>query len=429
MKATLGKKEGNVVEFTIEIPEADFEKAVQKSYLKNRGKFNIPGFRKGKVPRKIIEMNYGVEMFYEDAINIVLPEAYNNAIEELNLHPVDQPNVDIEELEKGKPVLVKIDVVVKPEVELGEYKGIEVEKIEYNVTEEIVEDELKSVQEMNARITDAGDRAVKQGDVLTIDFAGFIDDEAFEGGTAEGHELEIGSNQFIPGFEDQLVGKNKGEEVDVVVTFPEEYHEESLKGKEATFKVTIHEIKEKELPELDDEFAKDVSEFDTLEEYKNSIREKLEEEYSSKEKAENENNVIDAVIDASKVDIPEAMIESQLQTEVGEFDYKMRSQGLNLEQYLQITGSTEESLKDQLRPMAEKRVRGDLVLEAIAEKENLEVKEEDIDSKLEEMAETYKQENKEKFIKDMKKGDLSFLETAIKNQKVIDLLIENVKFK
>jgi trigger factor len=429
MKATLGKKEGNVVEFTIEIPEADFEKAVQKSYLKNRGKFNIPGFRKGKVPRKIIEMNYGVEMFYEDAINIVLPEAYNNAIEELNLHPVDQPNVDIEELEKGKPVLVKIDVVVKPEVELGEYKGIEVEKIEYNVTEEIVEDELKSVQEMNARITDAGDRAVKQGDVLTIDFAGFIDDEAFEGGTAEGHELEIGSNQFIPGFEDQLVGKNKGEEVDVVVTFPEEYHEESLKGKEATFKVTIHEIKEKELPELDDEFAKDVSEFDTLEEYKNSIREKLEEEYSSKEKAENENNVIDAVIDASKVDIPEAMIESQLQTEVGEFDYKMRSQGLNLEQYLQITGSTEESLKDQLRPMAEKRVRGDLVLEAIAEKENIEVKEEDIDSKLEEMAETYKQENKEKFIKDMKKGDLSFLETAIKNQKVIDLLIENVKFK
>lgn len=429
MKATLGKKEGNVVEFTIEIPEADFEKAVQKSYLKNRGKFNIPGFRKGKVPRKIIEMNYGVEMFYEDAINIVLPEAYNNAIEELNLHPVDQPNVDIEELEKGKPVLVKIDVVVKPEVELGEYKGIEVEKIEYNVTEEIVEDELKSVQEMNARITDAGDRAVKQGDVLTIDFAGFIDDEAFEGGTAEGHELEIGSNQFIPGFEDQLVGKNKGEEVDVVVTFPEEYHEESLKGKEATFKVTIHEIKEKELPELDDEFAKDVSEFDTLEEYKNSIREKLEEEYSSKEKAENENNVIDAVIDASKVDIPEAMIESQLQTEVGEFDYKMRSQGLNLEQYLQITGSTEENLKDQLRPMAEKRVRGDLVLEAIAEKENIEVKEEDIDSKLEEMAETYKQENKEKFIKDMKKGDLSFLETAIKNQKVIDLLIENVKFK
>ncbi len=429
MKATLGNKEGNNVKFTIEIPEVDFESAIQKAYLKNRGMFNIPGFRKGKVPRKIIEMNYGQEVFYEDAINVLLPEAYNNSIEELELHPVEQPTVDIDDIEKGKPVLVKIEVAVKPEVELGDYKNIEVEKVEYIVTDELVEEELKSVQEMNARITDAGDRATKLGDIVNIDFQGFVDDQAFEGGTAEGHELELGSGQFIPGFEDQLVGKSKDEEINVVVTFPEEYHEETLKGKEATFKVTINEIKEKELPTLDDEFAKDVSDFDTIEEYKNSIREKLEKEYSAREEGENENNVINAVIESCKVDIPEGMIESQLETEVGEFDYRMRTQGLNLEQYLQMTGTTESELKEQLRPMAESRVRGDLVLEAIAKQENLEVEDEDIDNKLEEMSKSYPEDKKEKFIKDMKKGDLSFLETAIINQKVIDLLMENVKYK
>lgn len=428
MKSTLGNKEGNNVKFTIEIPEVDFEQAVQKTYLKNRGMFNVPGFRKGKVPRKIIEMNYGVEVFYEDAINVLLPEAYNNSIEELELHPVEQPNVDIDDIEKGKPILIKIDVTVKPEVELGDYKNIEIEKVEYMVTDEIVQEELKSVQEMNARVIDAGDRAVQTGDIVNIDFAGFIDDKAFEGGTVEGHELEIGSGQFIPGFEDQLVGKNKNEEINVVVTFPEEYHEETLKGKEATFKVTINEIKEKELPNLDDEFAKDVSDFDTLDEYKNNIREKLQKEYSDREKGENENNVIDAVIASCKVDIPDAMIENQLETEVGEFDYKMRSQGLNLEQYLQMTGTTESDLKEQLRPMAEDRVRGDLILEAIAKKENLLSTDEDIDNKLEEMAKSYKEDKKEKFIKDMKKGDLSFLETSIINQKAIDLLMENVKY-
>ena len=429
MKVTLGKKENNTVDFTIEIPEADFQKAVQKAYIKNRGIFSIPGFRKGKVPRQIIEMNYGKEVFYEEAINFVLPEAYDNAVEELGLHPVDQPNVDVGEIEKGKSILVKIDVDVKPEVKLGEYKSIEIEKVEYNVTDEILEEELKSVQEMNGRIIDAGDNPVKDGDILIIDFAGYIDDELFPGGAAEGHELEIGSNQFIPGFEEQLVGKNKGEEVDVVVTFPEEYHEDSLKGKEATFKVTIHEIKEKELPKLDDEFAKDVSEFDTLEEYKNSIREKLEEDFKLKEEAENENNLIQAVIDSTEIDIPQAMIEAQLETEVGEFDYKMRSQGLNLEQYLQMTGSTVETLKEQLQPMAKQRVKGDLVLEAIGKAENIEITDEDIDAELNKMADSYDQENKEKFVKDMKKGDLSFLETAITNQKVIDMLKENVKYK
>lgn len=429
MKAILEKKENNIAAFTFEISEAKFEEALQKAYIQNRGKFNIPGFRKGKVPRQIIEMNYGVEIFYEEAINIILPEAYNNAVVELGLEPVDQPEVDIEEIEKGKPILVKVEVAVKPEVTLGDYKSIEIEKIEYNVTDEHVEDELKSVQEMNARIIDAGDRPVENGDILTIDYAGFVGEEQFEGGTAENQQLEIGSGRFIPGFEEGLVGKNKGEEVEVNVTFPEEYHAEDLKGKEATFKVTIHEIKVKELPELDDEFAKDVSEFDTLEEYKTSIREKLEKEFKDKEEIENENNLIEKVIESCELDIPEAMIDSQLENELGEFDYRMRMQGLDLEQYLQITGSTEENLKDQLRPMAAKRVKGDLILEAIGKAENIEVSEEDIDKELEKMADSYKQENKEKFIKDMKKGDLSFLETAITNQKVIELLKANAKFK
>lgn len=429
MKAVLGNKENNTVNFTIEIAEGNFEGALQKAYLKNRSRFNIPGFRKGKVPRKIIEMNYGQEVFYEDAINVLLPEAYDKAIEELNLEPVDSPEVDIEEIEKDKPIIIKVSVTVKPEVVLGEYKGVEIEKAEYIVTDELVENELKEAQDKNGRIIDAGDRAVKTGDILTIDYAGFVDGAQFDGGTAEGQTLEIGSNRFIPGFEEQLVGKNKDEEVEVVVTFPEEYHEESLQAKEATFKVTIHEIKEKELPELDDEFAKDVSEFDTLEEYKASIREKLEQDFKNREEIENENNLIEKVIESCEVDIPEAMIDSQLENEVGEFDYRMRSQGLNLEQYLQITNSTEADLKEQLRPTATKRVKGDLVLEAIGKAENMEVAEEDIDKELEKMAASYKQDNVEKFIKDMKKGDLGFLKTAIINQKVIDLLMANVKFK
>jgi len=429
MKAILEKKENNKAHFTIEIPAENFEEALQKTYLKNRSRFNIPGFRKGKAPRKIIEMNYGKEIFYEEAINIILPDAYTEAIEELKLEPVDTPDVDIEEIEAGKPIIAKIEVVIKPEVKLGDYKSIEIEKVEYNVTDEHIEEELKLVQERNARILDAGDRPVKTGDILTIDYAGFIDGEQFPGGTAEGQQLEIGSGQFIPGFEDQLVGKNKGEEVDVVVTFPENYHAEDLKGKEATFKVKIHEIKEKELPELDDEFAKDVSEFDTLEEYKNSIKERLEEDFKHREEIDNENNLIQKVLEICEVDVPDVMVEHQLENELNDFDYRMRMQGLNLEQYLQITNTTLDSLKAQLMPMAANRVKGDLILEAIAKAENIEVTEEDIDKELEKMAERYGQENKEEFIEDMKKGDLSYMNTPIMNQKVIELLKANAKFK
>lgn len=428
MKALLEKKENNRAHFTVEIPEENFEEALQKAYLKNRHRFNIPGFRKGKAPRKIIEMNYGKEIFYEEAINLILPDAYTEAIEELKLEPVDAPEVDIEEIEKGKPIIAKFEVVVKPEVKLGDYKSIEIEKVEYNVTDEHIEEELRIVQERNARILDAGDRPVKEGDILTIDYAGFIDGERFPGGTAEGQQLEIGSGQFIPGFEDQLVGKNKGEEVEITVTFPEDYHVEDLKGKEATFKVKIHEIKEKELPELDDEFAKDVSEFDTLEEYKQSIRERLEKDFKHKEEIDNENNLLEKVMEICEVDIPDVMIENQLENELKEFDYRMRMQGLNLEQYLQFTNTTLDSLKAQLMPMAAKRVKGDLVLEAIAKAENIEVSEEDIDKELEKMAESYGQENKEGFIENMKKGDLSFMNTPILNEKVIELLKANAKF-
>jgi trigger factor len=427
MNAVLEKKENNKATFNIEVTEENFEKAVQKAYLKNRGRFNIPGFRKGKVPRKIIEMNYGEGIFYEEALNIILPEAYDKAIADLNLEPVDSPEVDIEQLEKGKPVMIKVEVVIKPEVNLGDYKSIEIEKIEYNVTDEILDNELKSIQEMNARIIEAGDREIKEGDILTIDFEGYVDGEQFEGGTAENQQLEIGSNTFIPGFEEQLTGKRKGETVEVNVKFPEDYFEENLKNKDAVFKVTIHEVKEKELPILDDEFAKDVSDFDTLDEYKESIKERLEKDFKNKEKIEKENKIIEKTMEISEVDIPEVMIDNQVENEIREFDYRLKMQGLNLDQYLALTSTTMDDLKDQLRPVAEKRVKGDLVLDAIGKAENLEVTEEDIDAELEKMAKEYQQEDIKMFISDMKRGDLGYLKTGIMRDKTIELLMVNAK--
>lgn len=427
MDFTLKNKENNRACFNIEITEEEFEKAIQKAYLKNRNKFNIPGFRKGKAPRKIIELNYGEGIFYEDALNIILPQAYEEAVESLELEPVDSPEVDIEQLEKGKPVILKIEVTIKPEVKLGNYKSIEVEKVEYNVTDEDVERELKAIQEKNARIVDASDREIKEGDIVTIDFKGFIDGEQFEGGTAENQRLEIGSNTFVQGFEEQLIGKKKGDKVDVKVTFPEDYFNENLRGKEATFEVVIHEVKEKELPKLDDEFAKDVSEFDTLEEYKNSIRERLEKEAKDREKIEFENKLVDKVVEEAEVDIPEAMIEHQIEHEIDDFNYRLRLQGLDIDQYLNLTNSKLEDLKKQIRPLAEKKVKTDLVLEAIGKKENIKVTEEDIDKELERIAKEYNQEDVDKFKENMKKGDLSFLEAGIMRDKIIDLLVSNAK--
>ena len=427
MSAVFEKKDNNKVSFSFELEADEFEKALQETYIKNRGKFNIPGFRKGKVPRKIIELNYGEEIFYEDAINLLLPEAYDKSIKELELEPVDRPDIDIEEIVKGEPILVKVEVDVKPEVKLGDYKSIELEKIEYNVTDEMIEHELHHVQEDNARLISV-DREVHDGDLLTIDFKGFLDDDEFPGGTAEGYELEIGSNTFIPGFEEQLIGKKKEEEVDVNTTFPEEYHEESLAGKEVVFKVLIHDIKEKELPELDDEFAKDISEFDTIDEYKKDIKAKLEEQLKSQESLDKENRIVDKVMEISEVDIPNGMIETQIDDEIRQFDFRMRNQGLDLEKYLEITGTKIEDMREQFREVSEKRVKADLVLEAIANAESIEVTEEDIDKELAKMAEQYKAENVDEFVADMKKGSTDFLKAGISNGKVIDFLLENAKF-
>ena len=427
MNALLEKKENNKATLKIEIGEDKFEDAIEKAYMKNRNKFNVSGFRKGKAPKKIIELNYGEGVFYEEALNIMLPDAYEAAVKELKLEPVSTPDVDIEQLEKGKPVVFKIEVTIKPEVKLGDYKSIEVEKVEYNVTDEDIEKELKSLQEMNSRLTEAPDRETKMGDVLTVDFEGYIDGEEFEGGTAKDQLLEIGSGKFIPGFEEQLIGKKKDEEVEVNVKFPEDYSEESLKGKDAVFNVTIKEVKEKQVPELDDEFAKDVSEFDTLEELRNETKEKLEKDAKNREKAENENKIIGKVVESSEIDVPEVMIDNQVENEVGEFEYRLRMQGLSIDRYYELTKTNIDDLKSQINPNAAKRVRTELGLEAIAKAENIEVSEEEIENELEKMAKDYKQENVEKFKEDMKKGDLEYLKSGIIKNKAIELLIENAK--
>jgi len=427
--AVLESKENNRVKFNFEISEEDFKKAVNDVYLKNRKYFAIPGFRKGKAPRQIIEMNYGKEVFYEDAINDLLPDAYVKAVEELELEPVEQPSLDIDEIGAEKPILVKVEVDVKPEVKLGDYSNLEVEKASREVSDTMVEAKLKSVQDMNARLITVTDRNIENGDIATIDYKGTVDGEEFEGGSAEAYDLEIGSGAFIPGFEEQLVGKAIGEEVEVKVSFPEEYHAEELAGKDAVFQVKIHEIKAKELPELDDEFAKDVSEFDTLDEYKASIKAEITKEVEANADVEEENKIVESVVEAAELEIPNGMIESQLDNEVREFTQSLQMQGLAIEQYYQFTGTSEENLREQMREAAITRVKGDLVLEAIAKAENIEVTEEDRINELVKLAEVYKQEDTDKFVEDMKKGDLSFLDQALINQKVIEFLKGKVTFK
>lgn len=428
MEFSLEKQENNRAFFNIEISTDKFEESVQKVYLRNRGRFNIPGFRKGKTPRKIIEMNYGEGIFYEDAINDILPEAYDLAIVDLGLEAVSKPEIDIESIEKGKPVILKVEVDVKPEVKLGDYQSIELEKIEYNVTDELIDEKLEETRDLNSRLVEVEDRPVEKGDILIIDYEGFMDGEPFAGGKAENHQLEIGSNSFIPGFEDQLIGKNKGEDVEIQVTFPQEYHADDLAGKEATFKVKIHGVKVKELPDLDDEFAKDVSEYDTLDEYKDSIKKELEEKMKVQEKTDTENRAIESVVESSEVDIPEGMIEARLDSEVKDFEYRLRMQGLDFETYLNITNSSIEDVREQMRPNIETRIKTELVLEAIGNKENMEATDEDIEAELENLSEQYGEEDKEKFKENMKKGDLSYLNQGIINNKVIDLLVSKVKF-
>ena len=392
MSVQVENLEKNMAKLTVEVSPEDFEKAVQAVYMRNKNKITIPGFRKGKAPRIMIEKMYGAGIFYEDAANALIQEEYPKAAEESKLDIVSQPEIDIVQIEKGKSFIFTAEVAVKPEVTLGEYKGVEVEVSPVEVTEEEVAAELKREQENNSRTIDVDDRAVEQGDMVTLDFEGFVDGEAFEGGKGTDYPLTIGSNSFIPGFEDQLVGAQIGEEKEVNVTFPENYHANDLAGKPAVFKCTVKTIKVKELPELDDEFAKDVSEFDTLEEYKADIEKNLRERKEEVAKREKEDKAVDAVIANAQMDIPEPMIQSQINQLMQDFIRRMQAQGLSIDQYYQFTGLDNAKVQEQMRPQALKRIQSRLVLEKIAEVENIQISDEKFEEEVKRMADMYKME-------------------------------------
>ena len=419
-------KNANEVKLEITVEAEKFENAMKKVYFKNAKYFNIPGFRKGKAPMNIVEKYYGDQIFYEDAFNEIATEAYEEALKENKIEVVSRPEVDIKQMEKGKDVIFTAVVQTKPEVELGKYKGIELEKIEYKVDDHDIEHELGHMQEHNSRLITIDDRAVEKGDIATIDFEGFVDGKAFEGGKAEGHELEIGSGAFIPGFEDQIEGMNIDEEREIKVTFPKEYFSKDLAGKEATFKVKLHEIKKKELPELDDEFAKDVSEFDTLEELKASIREKIEKNNKQKEKYETENLAIKAVSEDAKIEIPSGMIDFEIENMMKDFEQRLAYQGLNMEQYLKMSGRTEEEIKKEYEPQAIEAIKSRLVLEAIKKAEKIEATEKEIEEKIEEMAKNYgKSADELKENENLK----NYIKEGIETEKAIEFIVKNAKFK
>ena len=416
------KIEANVVKLEVTVPAEDFIAAMQKSYRKNLNKFNVPGFRKGKVPMAIVEKMYGPEVLFEDAAYVIYDDTYPKAIEEQNINPVDYPKLDIVQIEKGKDFIYTAEVTVRPEVKLGEYKGLEVEKTEYPVTDEDVEKQINSMRERNVRIIEKTG-AVENGDIAVIDFEGFVDETAFEGGKGTDYELTIGSGTFIPGFEEQLIGKNAGENVDVNVTFPEDYQSEDLKGKPAVFKVAVKAVKTKELPELNDEFAKDVSEFDTLDELKQDERKKLETANAEKAKKEYEDKVVEKAIEACEVDIPEAMITREADYMLKDIDYRLQYQGLNVEKYAQILGTTVDALKKDFMEPAAKNVRRALVLEAIAKAEGIEASDEEIEAKAEEIAKQYNAEDAEKIKNQVLTSQKDIIRDELVNNKVIELLV------
>ncbi len=426
MKSKITNTEKNIVTLEMTIDKEKFAEAMEKSYKKNVKSIQIPGFRKGKAPRRFIEKIYGEAIFYEDAINFVCPDAYETAVKELELDPVDQPEIDIVSIGEGDLVL-SAKVAVKPEFELPEYKGVKLDKIEYKVLEKDVDAEIKRMLEQNARIVPVENRAAKKGDITVIDFEGFVDGVAFEGGKGENHSLELGSGQFIPGFEDQLIGKKTGEEVEVNVTFPEEYHAEDLKGKEAMFKVKINSIKKKELPAKDDEFAKDVSEFDTFEELRADVKSKLQEDAKIRAQREKEDKIMEILAEKTEMDIPECMIQQQTQKMIQEFGYKIAQQGLSLEQYTQFTGTTVDGLQDQFKENAEKAVKGNLILEKIAKTEKIEATEEDVEEQFKKMADMYGMEVDK--IKDIMKNSVDSIKEEIVINKTLELLVENSAVK
>ena len=426
MSYKLLTKENNKVKIEVVLSNEEFGKYVEQTYKKTRGRFNIQGFRKGKAPRKIIEMQYGEGVFYDDALNELLPVEYSKAVEELNILPVSRPDIDV--LEVGKDVDLKFtaEIEVKPEIEVGEYKGLEVKKPETEVKDEDLEVELQKMAEMNARMVVVEDRAIENGDIATIDYKGSVDGVEFEGGTAENHNLTIGSNEFIPGFEEQLIGAKINDEVKVNVTFPEEYQSEDLAGKEAVFEVKVHEIKVKELPELDDEFAIDTSEFDTLEELKESTRKNLEEQNGKSAENFIRNTVVEKAVENTEVEIPNGMVESEMDFMLKDMEHQLSYSGINMEQYLSFTGSTMEDIKEQMKEDALNRVKTQLVLEKIGEVEAVEVSEDDIKTELDVIVKA-QNSTLEEVEKIYSRDDYSYLKDTLKTRKVVDLLVENAK--
>ena len=424
MSLQVEKLEKNMAKLTIEVSAEELEKAIQGAYLKQRKHISVPGFRKGKVPRQMIEKMYGVEIFYEDAANALIPEAYAKAYDESELAIVSQPSIDVVQLEKGKPFIFTAEVALKPEVTLGEYKGLKVDKVSTRVTAKEVDAKLEEEQKKNARTITVEDRAVQDGDEIVLDFEGFVNGVAFEGGKGENYPLTIGSGSFIPGFEEQLIGAEAEKEVEVNVTFPEEYHSEDLAGKEATFKCTVHEIKVKELPELDDDFAAEVSEFDTLEEYKADIKAKIKEQKQAEGNRQKEDQAVEKAVANATMEIPEAMIDTQVGQMVQEFAQRLQSQGLSMEQYFQFTGLTADKMKEEMRPQAVKRIETRLVLEAIAKAENIEISEEKLDAELAKMAEMYQMEV-DKLKEYMGESEKEQMKADMAVQEAVTLLVDS----
>ena len=419
-------KNNNEVKLEITVEAQKFEESIKTVFNKNAKYFNIPGFRKGKAPYHIVEKTYGAQIFYEDAFNEIAGEAYENALKENNVEAVSRPQIDLVQIEKGKDLIFTAVVSTKPEVTLGKYKGIQVKKIEYNVSDEDIEHELYHMAEKNARLVSVEDRAVESGDITVIDFEGFVDGVAFDGGKAENHELTIGSNTFIPGFEDQIIGMNIEEEREINVKFPEEYFSANLAGKDAMFKVKLHEIKKKEMPEINDELAKDISEFDTIEELKNSIKEKQEEQNKSRAKYETEDEVIKAVCDEAKVEIPSGMIEMEIDNMARDIETRLSYQGMNLQQYLQMMNKTMSDFRNENKEQAEKSIKSRLVLEAVGKEATIEVTQEEISAKIKEMAESYGR--KEEDVKDNAEL-VRYVTESLKSEKTINFLVENAKIK
>ncbi len=423
MSLQVERLEKNMAKLTIEVPAEELEKALQNAYLKNRKQISVPGFRKGKVPRQMIEKMYGPEIFYDDAANALIPDAYAAAVDECELELVSRPAISIEKIAKGESFVFTAEVAVKPEVTLGQYKGIEVEKEDTSATEEEIQAALNKEQESNSRTITVEDRAVQDGDMTVIDFEGFADGTAFEGGKGTDYPLTIGSGAFIPGFEEQLIGAEIGKEVEVNVTFPEEYHAKDLAGKPAVFKCTVKEIKVKELPELDDEFAKDVSEFDTLEEYKADLKKKLEEKKAEEAKGRKEDAVIEKIIEGASMEIPDAMVETQAEQLVDDFAQRLQMQGMSMDQYMQYTGAGMEAMIERMKPQAVKRIQSRLVLEAVAAAEQIEIGEDEIEAEIGRMAEAYKMEV-EKVKEILGESEKENMKDDLAIRKAIDLVTE-----